>query len=467
VAQARGTGTTAPHAQAAVDDQWRTFLTGMAVTPGPIWVSDPASIRTSENKAHQMREAVVAGFRVPDTIWTNDAAEARAFLERWGNTAVVKSVASAWWEEQGEGKFVFARRISAADLPESDRLATAPLCFQQAIWPKRDVRVTIVGDRVFAAVRSDKGEDPPTIDWRVAGQGEWAPYSLRDGDAKRCRKLVEALGLLFGGIDIAVDERGNHWFLEINPNGEWGWLQRAGLPIAEALADTFVPTARATQALPAPIKHILLSTPVWRALPTPATYYLNRERVRTPMTMPSLPPTDWSRSERRALLEGAEQRLRNLEGKAPGAATISTVLSAGVVAATTAGWQESDAAARIVLGLAALYGFLGLLTPLYLVGPMRRSVIHVEDLVEASASRSEDELLADHAAEAAMSNDLANRRVGNMLDAARRELAYVLVLLAVWLVAVPGTGLLKRHRSPTRYGSPPIGQARRGTALHP
>jgi D-alanine-D-alanine ligase-like ATP-grasp enzyme len=47
---------------------------------------------------------------------------------------------------------------------------------------------------------------------------------------------VRRLGLRFGGIDLLVDADGRHWFCELNPNGEWGWLQAAGLPIADAVA---------------------------------------------------------------------------------------------------------------------------------------------------------------------------------------------------------------------------------------
>ena len=50
--------------------------------------------------------------------------------------------------------------------------------------------------------------------------------------------LVHELGLRFAAIDLLADVDGRHWFLELNPNGEWGWLQQqAGLPLADALAD--------------------------------------------------------------------------------------------------------------------------------------------------------------------------------------------------------------------------------------
>ncbi|MCZ3387408.1 MAG: hypothetical protein LH630_10710 [Actinomycetia bacterium] len=45
------------------------------------------------------------------------------------------------------------------------------------------------------------------------------------------------MSLEFGAIDLALNGDG-YSFLEINPNGEWGWLQKTvGLPIAETLVD--------------------------------------------------------------------------------------------------------------------------------------------------------------------------------------------------------------------------------------
>lgn len=220
----------------AVRDQWRAFVTALATVRGPTWVSPPAHIHAAESKALQLGYARDVGFSVPDSLWTNDLREARALVERWNDTAVVKSVASAWWEDRGEGYFVYAGLVGRDSLPTAERLASAPLCFQQPILSKRDVRVTVADGIALAAVR-DAGEDEP-LDWRAASQRVWAPYALPGPVADRCCTLVRELGLRFGGIDLLLDPDGVHWFLELNPNGEWGWLQRMGLPIAEALADT-------------------------------------------------------------------------------------------------------------------------------------------------------------------------------------------------------------------------------------
>jgi glutathione synthase/RimK-type ligase-like ATP-grasp enzyme len=202
-------------------------------------VSNPADIRLAENKALQLRRAREAGLDAPDTLWSNDVDEARTFLAACpGGAAVVKSVTSAWWEGEAEGHFVFATPVVATDLPDAMRLATAPVCFQRQISPKRDVRVTVVSETVLAAIREDArtGESEP-LDWRLAPQRAWAPYDLPTDVSVACRELVCRFGLRFGAVDLAMDADAHHWFLELNPNGEWGWLQRVGLPIAPALAD--------------------------------------------------------------------------------------------------------------------------------------------------------------------------------------------------------------------------------------
>lgn len=143
--------------------------------------------------------------------------------------------AAAWDDEHGPA-FVFAGLVDRDELPADDALSLAPMAFQQPVWPTRDVRVTVVGTRVLAAIAEPGGDIE--LDWRLRPDRSWAPHALAPADADRCARLVAELGLRFGGIDLVIDEMSDSWFLEINPNGESGWLaQRAKLPIVEALAD--------------------------------------------------------------------------------------------------------------------------------------------------------------------------------------------------------------------------------------
>lgn len=189
---------------------------------------------------------------------------------------------------------------------------------------------------------------------------------------------------------------------------------------------------------------ILLSDLLWKLLPTPAAYLFNRVRMREPATMPSLPDDDWALMERRALLVDSHERRASLEGKGPGLATVTAVVVAGSVLAIVGGWHESTLIAKIILVIAGVYTGLSLLTPLYLVGPVKRSVITTVDLTAAAKEIRPEQAMAHRAADAAMATDFENQRIANLLDAARRELAYSMIALLVWVVLVPVAGILER-----------------------
>jgi glutathione synthase/RimK-type ligase-like ATP-grasp enzyme len=114
------------------------------------------------------------------------------------------------------------------------------MILQREITKRADVRVTVVGDRVFAAAISSQGSPETEVDWRRGGSGD-LPYqaiTLPDSLSALCVQLVNSLDLRFGAIDLVWDEDGVFWFLEVNPNGQWAWIEtRTGHPITAAIVD--------------------------------------------------------------------------------------------------------------------------------------------------------------------------------------------------------------------------------------
>ena len=130
----------------AATKQTTALLQGMQHVPGPAWVSPPAAIRAAEDKALQLAVAADVGFDVPATTWTNDVVAAERQLAAHEGVGIVKATTTAYWENDETSHFVFAHPVRAADLPAAARLAATPVAFQRRIEPKRDVRVTVVGD---------------------------------------------------------------------------------------------------------------------------------------------------------------------------------------------------------------------------------------------------------------------------------------------------------------------------------
>jgi glutathione synthase/RimK-type ligase-like ATP-grasp enzyme len=211
--------------------QWSAVLAGLQAMPGPIWISPPSAIDHAEAKLVQLEMARRVGFDVPDTLITNARGAARAFARRHANS-VVKALDAPLLGPSTSPSFVFATLVSDEVLSSMEAIERAPLVFQQAILPKADVRATVVGDQVFGAVAESS-----TIDWRVDPGAQFRPLDLPGDVSAYCVQLTNSLGLRFAGIDLLRDRGDRYWFLELNPNGEWGWLQAMGIPIAEAIVD--------------------------------------------------------------------------------------------------------------------------------------------------------------------------------------------------------------------------------------
>jgi glutathione synthase/RimK-type ligase-like ATP-grasp enzyme len=112
--------------------------------------------------------------------------------------------------------------------------------FQQYVPKRVELRVTVVGRRVFAAEIDSQASRSTRHDWRHYDDPnvQYRIHTLPPEMARACVRLVEALGLSFGAIDLIQTPEGKYVFLEINPNGQWGWIEDlTGLPISDAIAD--------------------------------------------------------------------------------------------------------------------------------------------------------------------------------------------------------------------------------------
>jgi len=97
---------------------------------------------------------------------------------------------------------------------------------------------TFTTDFATAIWSQEKGDTE--VDWRKGSHPdlEHEAISLPDEVAEQCRELVRRMNLRYGAIDLVCDRDGKLWFLEINPNGQWAWIEnQTGYPIATAIVD--------------------------------------------------------------------------------------------------------------------------------------------------------------------------------------------------------------------------------------
>jgi len=220
-----------------VEDQWHSFLEGLLAIPDVLWVNNISRNQDAECKIIQLMAAQKVGFKLPKTCITSDAGKAKAFSDMLNGEVIVKALYAPLIEYDDKDYFIFTNKIKP-ELIDHDSLKLAPCIFQEFISPKTEYRITVIGDDIFP-VTVNPGNDSTHVDWRKEKcEIKFKSCEVPSLIKKRCFDLVAELDLVFGAIDL-VERDGHFYFLEINPNGEWAWLQEeAGLDIASSIATT-------------------------------------------------------------------------------------------------------------------------------------------------------------------------------------------------------------------------------------
>ena len=201
-------------------------------------------IRHAENKQLQLQVARELGLDIPRTITTNDAAAVRTFAESCDGGMITKMLSSFAVYEEGRELVVFTNVVKPQDLEDLSGLSLCPATFQEAVPKSLEIRATVVGQRVMSAAIDSQVSARAVHDWRRDGVRmieEWRPYQLPAGVEQKLLRLMEYFSLNYGAIDIILTPDGRHVFLELNPSGEFFWLERSpGLPISDAIADVLL-----------------------------------------------------------------------------------------------------------------------------------------------------------------------------------------------------------------------------------
>jgi MvdD family ATP-grasp ribosomal peptide maturase len=209
-------------------------------------------IRHAENKQLQLQGARELGLEIPRTLTTNDPSIVQAFAESCESGIVTKMLSSfAVYEEERE-LVVFTNPVKPEDLADLSGLSLCPMTFQEMIPKALELRVTVVGKSVMSASINSQASERAAYDWRRDGLRmieDWQPYNLPREVEEKILRLMDYFALNYGAIDIIVTPDGRHVFLEINPVGEFFWLERCpGLPIADAIAGVLLGHSHRRQA---------------------------------------------------------------------------------------------------------------------------------------------------------------------------------------------------------------------------
>jgi glutathione synthase/RimK-type ligase-like ATP-grasp enzyme len=195
-------------------------------------------IEQAESKPLQQEYAVRYGLHIPASIITNSIAEAKALMQPGNKRYITKLLRPVSWGMNSEAGFFYTTFITKKDLSAA-HFAVHPVQVQEFIPKQYELRIAYVAGQCFTGkILVEEYE----ADWRQPGKvNAWHPYQLPVAVGNKLSKLMKKLGLNFGAIDMIRGTDGKYYFLEVNPVGEWGMLEKfLHLPISEAIAQHLI-----------------------------------------------------------------------------------------------------------------------------------------------------------------------------------------------------------------------------------
>lgn len=232
-----------PTHRAYAELQSRSLLDGLWELLDCRWLpARPAIDKRANTKLVNLAHAARLGFALSETLMTNHPPAFLDFYHACGGDLIAKQFAYRDLKRDGQpySYQVYTNQVRRRDLANLQSIRYAPAIFQRYVNKRVELRVTVVGDRVFAAAIDSQSSRSTQHDCRRYDDPSVAydVHQLPADVAERCVRLVRSLELSYGAIDLILTPDGEYIFLELNANGQWAGIEeRTGLPIADAIID--------------------------------------------------------------------------------------------------------------------------------------------------------------------------------------------------------------------------------------
>ncbi|MCW3104375.1 MAG: MvdD family ATP-grasp ribosomal peptide maturase [Bacteroidetes bacterium] len=230
----------------SVEESRRTFF-GVLAALDLFKLDSVETVKRAGHKQLQLKIAERLGLKIPKTLITNDPATVRGFYDSCPAGVITKMQASFAIYENGVENVVYTNLLNEDSFEGLEELRYCPMTFQESLQKKVELRITVIGNRVFSASINSQKEAKAKDDWRkegIAFMNQWQKFDLPSHIEKKLLALMDELKLNYGAIDMILTPDNEFYFLEVNPVGEFFWLEmNPGFPMSEAIADLLLGNA--------------------------------------------------------------------------------------------------------------------------------------------------------------------------------------------------------------------------------
>lgn len=194
--------------------------------------------RIDGNKMLQLNIAQKNGLIIPETLFSNDAEAITGFFHTYGNGKMVAKLHGVISKSMGGENFLSTNIIDENSIQDIADIEYCPMIFQPYIEKEYELRIAYLDGEFFTG----KINNSENADWRIAlGNYFWTEYHLPENIKTSLTAMMKEMGLYMGAIDMIRGKDRKYYFLEVNPQGEWGMLQKdLDFPIAQRIADNLI-----------------------------------------------------------------------------------------------------------------------------------------------------------------------------------------------------------------------------------
>jgi len=210
--------------------EYRSFYNSIAymLEKFPVFcINKFSASRAIIQKAVQLQLARKCGLKIPATLMSNSPGAVRNFFAR-GDRTICKGFTPHVWQKEGQRSVAITEtfELTGEQLPSDEVLTYAPAIYQELVKKDFDVRMVLMGNQIYSYALTNAKK---ALDWRQdAGFGHVAvdPIPTPPEVEQGVRDFSRQSGICFGSLDFGVDSQGQWWFLEINEQGQFLWLDQ-------------------------------------------------------------------------------------------------------------------------------------------------------------------------------------------------------------------------------------------------
>ena len=194
-------------------------------------LTKPSILRKTENKVYQLLYAGKNGWITPKSYIGNGCKECQKYKDI---ASIIKPLTTG--KTYGENGCEIYQTSLFKGTKKSIKIT--PIYLQAYIEKYYEVRLTIVENHIYPVRIDTKNK----VDWRADYQNhKYSLITCPEKIIRKCYQMMNDFSLNFGAFDFIVTPDNEWVFLEVNPNGQWLWLEKQlNLDISQKIIDYLI-----------------------------------------------------------------------------------------------------------------------------------------------------------------------------------------------------------------------------------